>query len=287
MRRIGLFISLLLLATQLWAQDLTTLTKDKNHTIPELLTTFSKLENYYTSHQDRRKLFVKVYALITNSIEQFGNAGKLENRAWMDELILGFGDEYRNAVWAYEKRSSDVRLPLPWKFDFDHALAKDLGLATQLLLSLNSHILHDLPITVANSVDEADELEFYKEDYFALNDMFKSLMPALFNFVYIESNYGMVNLSNPSEVLKRKLVFQMVLVMRKSAWKNSIRLAKLETEEEKAAFIKKLGEKTLKVSKLTVALDPVFSVKPSTLLSAEAIRKAWEIIGEIGSIVEE
>jgi Family of unknown function (DUF5995) len=284
MLKILSLLLLLLLSFSAAAQDLVLISSRPSTSVTDVLDSFGKFETYYSAKSDRRKLFVRIYTHITHGIEKMIESREVENGNWLEDLIVGFSEEYRKAVHAYETNDS-ASLPLPWKFDFDHAKKRDLGLPTQLLLSLNSHIIHDLPITMAASVKRTSELDHYKNDYFKLNEMFKSVMPELFVMVYKETHYNRFYNYHPTEVLKRQVVNQLVLSMRKSAWESGVNLAQQASPLQRVSAIKKLALQTVKVSELVIALDPFLSTKQGELFPEKSLEKSWDALKKIAVIL--
>jgi hypothetical protein len=253
------------LSLSVYAQDLKDLTNYSSGSVQEVLENFSQLENYYSVHHDRRKLFVKIYSHITYGIEDMISSRQVIHGAWLEDLIIGFSDEYRKAVWAYESNQMN-QVTLAWRYDFDQSRAAQIGRATQLLLSLNSHILFDLPLTISKNMNSSIGLNKYKEDYFKLNQMFKNLIPQLFAILYREENFKNTWNNHPAELLKKEIVGQLVVQMRKAAWKRSLFLADIRDAKMRNSYIKQIEIQTVQLSKLVVSLDPFLSTIPGQIV---------------------
>jgi hypothetical protein len=268
------------------AQSLVELTEKRNHSVQEVYDSFAKLEDYYTLHGDRRNLFVKIYAHITKGIEDMISTQQIYHGPWLTDLIVSFSEEYRKAVWGYESHRSDI-VPLPWIFDFDQARQQKIGRATQLLLSLDAHILYDLPNTISQSARSVNELLSYKKDYFKLNQMFKSLIPQLFLILYKEAKYPTDLGQHPSEIIKRHVVNHIVLLMRKTAWDRALALTEAKTEEARLSYLREMDLKTKKLSVLITSLDPLFSTKPGELLPTKLRQDTWRSLKMIGEALND
>ena len=274
------------LSHPLWADDgISDLTRNPNQNLVEVRDNFNQLENYYSSHHDRRKLFVHIYTMVTDSIENLIDQRKIENGAWLEDVIVGFSEEYRKAVFAYEEKNF-IDLSLPWKFDFEQAQLARIGLATQLMLSLDSHILHDLPLVISKDVHSSNELTKYRKDYFRLNKMFIDLIPNLFKAVYQEENIRVLKNHSAAEIVKYKIVDEVVILMRKTAWKRALKLSSLDSEKKRKDYIKYIAIKTEELSKLIVTLDPFLNTKPGQLIPSHLMSNSLRTISQIHTILE-
>jgi len=285
MRKLLIILSLIFLQQNTWGKDLFDIAIVPNHTLDDVYAHFREFENFYEDHHDRRKLFVKVYRRITSNIENLLRKGEIYEGPWLEKIVIQFAEEYRKAVLSYQIMDF-YNLPQPWLFDFDQARRKDIGLATQLLLSLNSHILHDLPLVIAESVHDSYRIDIFKRDYFYLNEMFTELTPELFNMLYREAGYEPASYYHPAEMMKRQIVDSIVLAMRELAWKRSKKLASLRTKEAKKAYMKEIAEHTVYMGTVVLELDPFLSSKPGQLLPDHVIDSSWKAIKKIHEALE-
>ena len=282
----GLFHKLVLLfllvgfSSAVLGQSLIDLSSQKYETLQDVYQSFQSIKSHYVRHHDRRHLFVKVYLRITQTIDNLILEGEVYEKQWLEEAMISFAEEYRKALLNFELKN-DSLLPLPWKFDFDQSKNHKWGLSTQLLLSLNSHILHDLPIVVSRSTSSLSELSRYEDDYFKLNKMFKNIVPELFTIVYKESNFRSTSYFNPSEVIKREVVKKLVLSMRKVAWERATKLTGLKTSQDRVRFIKEISEHTVYLDTLVLELDPFLSLPPGVLLPQNLRESTWRALSKI------
>ena len=266
------------------AQDLLELTQNPNHNIQEVIESFTKIEDYYSQHNDRRKLFVKIYSFITSGIEDMISSRQVVHGEWLEDLIVGFSEEYRKAVFA-DVSKDPGNLPMPWRYDFEQAQLKKIGLATQLLLSLNAHILHDLPLTISKGAKSSTDLLLFKEDYFTLNKMFQALTPELFKILHREENIQEDFSNHPSEIIKRLAVNQLVKQMRRTAWQRAMIMADLKTDLLRKIYLKNISQQTLKLSRLVTTLDPFFSTRPGVIFPDHVQQNAWKALKQIHLIL--
>lgn len=257
---IGLYLAI----APVQAQNLPPSTCAKYHTIQELKDNFAELLRHFEYQNDRRKLFVRVYQKVTASIEGLIQSRKVVNKVWMEDLVVGFGNEYRRALVNYEAGHLE-QVPSPWLLDFDMAKTRRIGLQTQLLLSMSSHILYDLPRTVGRS---SRDLKAYQADYFRLNSMFNDIMMDLLDLVYGESNFSILYAYHPVERMKRDVIAALVALMRNYAWKKSIDMAALDSSQQEI-FSKSLEGFSRKFNQALLAFDPFLSAAPGSILPGQ------------------
>jgi hypothetical protein len=274
------FLLLGILGQSAFGQSLIELSSKKYETLQDVYQSFQTINSYYIRHQDRRHLFVKVYLKITTNIDNLILQGVVRERLWLEEAMISFAEEYRKALLNYELKN-DSLLPEPWRFDFDQSKNHKLGLSTQLLLSLNSHILHDLPIVLERGASSLGELSRFEEDYFELNTMFKNIIPELFNIVYKESRFRQTSFFHPSEVIKREVVKNLVLRMRKVAWNRAEKLVSLKNETEKNKYIKEISKHTVYLDTLVLELDPFLALPPGVLIPQKLRESTWKALSKI------
>jgi hypothetical protein len=274
------FLLLGIISQSSFGQTLIDLSSKKYETLHDVTQSFQSIDSYYIRHRDRRHLFVKVYLKITTSIDHLILEGVVREKLWLEEAMISFAEEYRKAVLNYELKN-DSLLPEPWKFDFDQSKNHKWGLSTQLLLSLNSHILHDLPIVLERGASSLGELSRFEEDYFELNSMFKNIIPELFNIVYKESRFRQTSFFHPSEVIKREVVKKLVLRMRKVAWDRAEKLVSLKNEIQKKKFIKEISKHTVYLDTLVLELDPFLSLPPGVLIPEKLRESTWKALSKI------
>jgi hypothetical protein len=256
------------------------MTSQEIKNLDEVYNHFEDLKGIYSKYQDRRKLFVLIYKKTTQNIHSLMLRGEVRETQWLESTIVGFAEEYRKAVYFYETNNLKY-VPSPWKFDFDNSKNKTLGLATQLLLSMNSHILHDLPIVISRDVTDSSYLRRYELDFFKLNKMFSSLTPKFFEIIYKEAGQKPTYYYHPAEVIKREVVDHIVEAMRNTAWQRSLKLADIYTLNDKNDYIRYMDWHILKMGELVLELDPFLSAKPGDIFPSNVIENTWVAVTKI------
>ncbi|MEB3198624.1 MAG: DUF5995 family protein [Candidatus Sericytochromatia bacterium] len=98
---------------------------------------------------DHRAIFPAVYAMqMRDMIQELRVPGRYHDPDWMEALSLDFAQRYFDTFEAYE-RGDRQAVPHSWLVALDHGRARSAPIVNNLLLSMNAHINHDLPLSVA------------------------------------------------------------------------------------------------------------------------------------------
>ncbi len=100
--------------------------------------------------RDGRCVFLRCYALMTGNMLAALDTGRFQDPEWVRELIYGFAGYYFRALDLYERGSDDT--PAVWKRAHDLARSSTTTVMEDLLLGINAHVNHDLPLALADSL---------------------------------------------------------------------------------------------------------------------------------------
>lgn len=156
----------------------------------------NKMEKTVTPSKDHKGLFVSMYKVITNraltEMKTYMKEGKNEEAKFEAKLAINFANKYFDA---YDNLvSGDIeKIPDAWRYAFDSGRSSQIDNYPKesslevLALSMNAHILHDLPFTLK-------EIEFDPKNK-VMNDTFDHFNKALYqeknNIIKaISKNYG-------------------------------------------------------------------------------------------------
>lgn len=76
--------------------------------------------------------------------------GRFQDRAWVEHLVDHFAGYYFKALEAYEQGAA--ALPAVWKLTFDLAGSPTTTVMEDLILGINAHINHDLPLAISDTL---------------------------------------------------------------------------------------------------------------------------------------
>lgn len=115
--------------------------------VDEVAACLEKIELHCRSASDARGVFATAYLQITRAIGAEILRGGFIDNEWTTRYLVGFGNQYRRALLAYELGDHES-IPRAWRIAFDTA-CKGRGLVIQhLLLGINAHINYDLALTL-------------------------------------------------------------------------------------------------------------------------------------------
>lgn len=152
------------------ATDRLTLQGRAPATLAQAAERLEKMAHELSARGDRRGLFASVYAVQVRAMEQeLAVPGRYTNPDWMRRMSLDFAQRYFDAFEAYE-RGDRAAVPTSWQRAFDHAQKAQGPAVNDLMLSMNAHINHDLPLSVAATQGKGPQ----KADFLRFNDALKA-----------------------------------------------------------------------------------------------------------------
>ena len=121
----------------------------------------------YRALKDRRAIFLTLYGVVSSEMRARVRRGAFEDNAWVERYTVAFANLYREALESYEAGRLDS-VPKAWRLCFD-AAASGTGLVLQdMLLGVNAHVNHDLPLALSSISIEPDHALRYR-DHAAVN----------------------------------------------------------------------------------------------------------------------
>ena len=105
---------------------------------------------------DRRAYFAEAYGAMTNAMLEGVTTGGFIDDTWVSRLLDRFADYYFEAVAAFDQ---SLVCPRVWLDAFEGCRREDLSRLQVVLLGINAHINHDLPLALADVLDDWDVLD--------------------------------------------------------------------------------------------------------------------------------
>lgn len=134
----------------------------------EALDGLTALEQQFIERHDRRGVFTSAYRLITAELMRRSQDAFFEDNVWLERCIVEFAELYRMALVAYEAGQMD-QVPKAWRVSFDAALDGTSVIIQDLILGINAHINHDLPLALYQVGIDPDRDRCYR-DHTAVNN---------------------------------------------------------------------------------------------------------------------
>lgn len=135
--------------------------------IGDAIDRMDSLLSRWEPERDYRAVFVRSYRAITARMKQAVENREFEDNDWMEQLDVQFAQEYFDALEAYE--SGEGTAPDCWNLAFDLAVDRRTTVLQDLLLGMNAHILHDLPIALVKMGLAPADRELRRRDHDKVN----------------------------------------------------------------------------------------------------------------------
>ncbi|HEX2913565.1 MAG TPA: DUF5995 family protein [Chloroflexia bacterium] len=244
--------------------------------IDEAIENFCALEYFFYTHHDRRAVFITAYLAITRELKLKVSQGFFQDNEWVRRYGIAFANLYRVALLAYEQGNL-AAVPKAWVIAFDTA-KNNRGLVMQdLVLGINAHINHDLPLAL-NEVGIDPERDKRYQDHTAVNQMLGAatqLMKDRVCAMYAPALSVLDHVLNPADDAFASFSVDKA---RESAWVDAVALANAANEAEKQAVKAHLDDNSAVLANLVLASVPPYHLLIKLLTSFESITPWWMYI---------
>ena len=214
----------------------------KLETIDDVIDSFEYLRSSFIATKDHRLVFVSTYKRVTQEIKQELGKNTFESPKWVNLIIVDFANLYLKALGDYYQNKP---LAGAWQEAFRSNDEKYHKVSVDLLLSMNAHISHDLPISLFNLFQAGYGPSEVKKDYFKMNEIIERLIPS---FILLMSEIEKT-LGQDKKGLKEWVGFYFLKKMRSSAWDEAINLYNT-LRHDQPAYLEKIDRQSSESAKL-------------------------------------
>ncbi|GAC1305019.1 MAG: hypothetical protein NVSMB27_43920 [Ktedonobacteraceae bacterium] len=235
-----------------------------------------QLEQAFYDQRDRRAIFVTAYLNITRAVKLRVEENWFQDNPWATRYDISFANLYREALLAFE-RGDVASLPKAWRISFETAV-NGTGLVFQdLVLGINAHINHDLPLALTEVTIDPERAKRY-QDHTAVNQVLQAATNLLKD--RISSMYAPVLsiLDQAFNPLDQALTSFSIDKARESAWVDAVALANAQTDQERAAIRLSLDDQSAVLARLILAPTAPNPLLVSALRQLESITPWWTYI---------
>lgn len=120
------------------------------------------LERLLREREDRRAVFLTVYARVTGEVAAAIERGAFEDPAWVADYLVRFADRYRQAAYDFET-GRVTGLPTAWRLAFRAAQREDVHVLQHAVLGINAHVTFDLAFALLAAGVDADRPAKYRD----------------------------------------------------------------------------------------------------------------------------
>jgi Family of unknown function (DUF5995) len=227
-------------------------------TLDEVVDGFSALERTFQQSSDRRSLFLTLYGVVSAAMRTRVAERTFEDNAWVERYAVAFANLYRVALERYEAGRRGEIAPA-WRLAFDAARA-GTGLALQdVLLGVNAHVNHDLPLALSAVSIDPDRTSRYR-DHSAVNRVLGSVTERATERLAALYAPGLRTMDAAAGRLDELISAFSLEVARESAWESAVSLANARTQVERALVTRLLAARSGVMARLLLApsRDPAF-----------------------------
>jgi hypothetical protein len=178
------------------------------------------------AHRDRRALFATTYVFTITEYRRMLAEGRFRNGSAFEHLTAVFANLYRAALWNDVRGAGDAN-PEAWRIAFGNSGRADVSPPLLLLLSVNAHITHDLPLALLASGEELGSRE-QRADYDAFNEAFRVAVSESWDVL---DRFGAAH-GELARGLEGHMALSLVYRKRADAWSDAAYLAALPAERE-------------------------------------------------------
>ena len=154
--------------------DLSDLIATRFQDVDDVHQRLTDLESRLREANDRRAVFLTVYAKMTASVSDAIERGVFTDTDWIRRYTIVFADYYRRALLASERDQTD-KVPRPWQIAFGASTRGQTIILQDALLGINAHINYDLAYAIHDVGIDPDR-PTKRADHNAINDILRRLI---------------------------------------------------------------------------------------------------------------
>jgi hypothetical protein len=203
--------------------------------IRQVVEKMDRLISGWDAAGDYRSVFVRSYRAITVRMERAVNDREFEDNPWMEALDVRFAQEYFDALDAVE--AGRAGLPACWKVAFDLARDRRTLVIQDLLLGMNAHILHDLPLTLFKAGLAPQERALRQRDHERVNEVLKGMIDDVQRDISRHYSVALGFLDRGASFKDEILTDAGIRVARAKAWTTALALADAPDAAARAALL--------------------------------------------------
>lgn len=230
--------------------------------VADLLDGLVSLERGFLRANDNRAAFASAYVESTQMIGSWLQSGRFHNHGHIDRYVVAFGNLYREALLDFEERPADA--PRCWSIAFDAARSNHCSVVQALMLGINAHVNHDLPLAMIHA-DVDFECRSHTRDHALLNDALQAASPRVRKRVMETHPMGALAKSRFVGRFVDLLTTTMFRVARGNAWTTARALRGFPSDEQRRLMTARIDDRA------TAAAERILQAKRSLLLQMRTL----------------
>ncbi|WP_267641861.1 DUF5995 family protein [Haloarchaeobius amylolyticus] len=181
------------------------------------------LERLFVTREDRRAVFLSIYARVTELVGDAIDRGTFEDGEWVARYLVAFANLYRQALYDYETGDLDA-LSDPWQLAFEAAARGDCLVVQDAMLGINAHINYDLAFALHEAGVATNRRRKYA-DHCTVNEILRCLVDEAQDTLAADYDApGITTVDESMGRLDEVLSIRTIREGRDSAWRNACAL---------------------------------------------------------------
>ncbi len=263
------------------------------HTLDDATRALSRWGHIFRDRRDRRGVFAAAYAAIARDIKLRIAEGWFRDGAWIGRYAVAFANQYRAALWAYDRHDYDA-VPKCWRLSFELSAGGTGLLIQDLMLAICAHVNHDLPLAAASI--GIDPREDRYQDHTAVNVVLQAATDRIKDQICELYAPALSVLDYAFNRLEERMASFSFARARQAAWVHAASLTNARSDEERAAAAGRVDEQAALLCKIILDVThlPPWVVEAARRLegispwwSYVTLRHADEGAGRAAPIVDE
>ncbi len=220
-------------------------------TLDDAVDGLAALEVRYRARNDRRAIFLTLYGVVSAEMRARVARRAFEDSRWVERYTIAFANLYREALESYEAGALD-RVPKSWRLSFDAAVAGTGFVLQDMLLGVNAHVNHDLPLALSAISIDPDRAARYR-DHAAVNAVLAGVTDRATERIAALYAPGLTAVDDCSGPIDEMLSAFSLEVARESAWEGAVSLANARNAFERALVSRLMATRAAAVARLLLA----------------------------------
>jgi hypothetical protein len=220
-------------------------------TLDDVVADLAALETRLRAQRDRRCIFVTLYAVVSAEMRSRVALAAFNDPEWVHRYAVTFAGLYRRALDAYDAgRVADV--PKAWRICFDAAAAGNGLVLQDMLLGVNAHVNHDLPLAL-DRVSIGPNRNNRRRDHNAVNEVLAGVTELATQRIAALYAPGLPAIDNCAGELDELLSMFSLQTARDSAWEAAVTLANARDAMERSLASHLISARATVVARLLLS----------------------------------
>lgn len=207
--------------------------------VDAVLARMTALLEEFERKRDPRAVFLRSYRIITTRVRDRVAETTFNDAIWLAALDVEFARAYFDALEGYE---AGKPIPRSWQLAFDRAQEGRTTVLADLVLGMNAHIFHDLPIAVYRLGLGSVARDLRQADYTLVDELLSHKIEEVQTEICRHYSFGLWLLDRAGRNVDELFTDGGLRTARALGWKNALALIDAPNETERNRLMGQLDE---------------------------------------------